>query len=101
VIAPEGAAAILYRDSSRAPEVAERLKLTASDIVQAGIADAIVPEPAGGASADPDGAAARLRDAIVSALDSLSPLKQERLLEERFNRYRSIGAAYVRERPIL
>jgi acetyl-CoA carboxylase carboxyl transferase beta subunit/acetyl-CoA carboxylase carboxyl transferase alpha subunit len=101
VIAPEGAAAILYRDSSRAPEIAERLKLTASDIVKAGIADAIVPEPAVGAAADPDGAAARLRDAIVAALDSLSPLKHERLLEERFIRYRSIGAAYVRERPVL
>jgi acetyl-CoA carboxylase carboxyl transferase beta subunit/acetyl-CoA carboxylase carboxyl transferase alpha subunit len=95
VIAPEGAAAILYHDSSRAPEVAERLKLTASDIVAAKIADAVVPEPEGGAKSDPDAAAAMLKDAIAASLNELTGIKRERLLEERFTRYRSIGTTYV------
>lgn len=99
VIAPEGAAAILYRDPTRAPEIAERLKLTALDIVASGIADGIVPEPPDGAKSDPDSAATLLRAAIVAALDELSALKRDRLLEERFTRYRSIGAAYIRSGP--
>lgn len=95
VIAPEGAAAILYRDASRAPEVAERLKLTAADIRKLGIADAIVPEPAGGAKADPDAAADLLRVAITAALAELDGIKRERLVGTRFKRYRAIGTQYV------
>ena len=96
VIAPEGAAAILYRDASRAAEVAERLKLTAKDIVAAGIANAIVPEPEGGATKDPIGAAQMLKESILAALHELSTIKRERLLEERYARYRSIGTAHVK-----
>jgi acetyl-CoA carboxylase carboxyl transferase beta subunit/acetyl-CoA carboxylase carboxyl transferase alpha subunit len=99
VIAPEGAAAILYRDASRAPEVAERLKLTAKDIVAAGIANTIVPEPEGGAKQNPASAAMMLKDAILTALHELSTIKRDRLLEDRFNRYRSIGTAYVKSLP--
>ncbi|MCC6792680.1 MAG: acetyl-CoA carboxylase carboxyl transferase subunit beta [Thermomicrobiales bacterium] len=99
VIAPEGAAAILYRDASRAPEVAERLKLTASDVVAAGIADAVVPEPEHGAKSDPNAAATMLREAIGSALNDLTSRKRDRLLDERYARYRGIGASFVRASP--
>src|SRR5881409_1772176 len=64
VIPPEGCAAILWRDSARKVEAAEALKLTAPDLLHAGIIDRIVPEPIGGAHADPD-AAARLLDGVL------------------------------------
>src|SRR5262249_1066815 len=76
VIPPEGCAAILWRDASKKVEASEALKLTAPDLLAAGIIDEIVPEPVGGAQTDPE-AAARLVDAVlervlreVSALDS-------------------------------
>lgn len=99
VIAPEGAAAILYHDASRAPEVAERLKLTAVDVLDAGIVDAIVSEPAGGAQADAVLAAEKLKQAIAAALAELAGVKRDRLLERRFQRYRAIGAKYVESAP--
>jgi len=98
VIAPEGAAAILYRDASRASEVAEQLRLTASDIVAAGIADEIVSEPEGGAAADPERAAVLLKESILSALHELLAIRPDRLLESRFARYRSIGSLFVKSR---
>jgi acetyl-CoA carboxylase carboxyl transferase subunit beta len=99
VIAPEGAAAILYRDATRAPEIAERLKLTAHDVVKTGIADAIVPEPDGGAASDLDAAAGELKLAILAALSELDQVKREKLLSNRFNRYRSIGSSFVQKLP--
>ena len=57
VISPESCAAIIYRDSGKAEQAAAALKLTAPDLLHLGIIDGIVPEPAGGAQNDPDGAA--------------------------------------------
>jgi acetyl-CoA carboxylase carboxyl transferase alpha subunit/acetyl-CoA carboxylase carboxyl transferase beta subunit len=91
VIAPEGAAAILYRDATRAPELAEKLKITAEDCRAAGIVDRIVPEPPGSASADPETAALLLRDALIGALDDLTKRSPDQLVKERYNRYRSFG----------
>ncbi|HEU5432921.1 MAG TPA: carboxyl transferase domain-containing protein, partial [Thermomicrobiales bacterium] len=95
VIAPEGAATILYRDAERAPEVARSLKLTAADLRGFGVVDAIVPEPAAGAASDPDGAATLLRDALldsVASLDRKSPRKRRRARERR---YRDIGRDFI------
>ena len=76
VIPPEGCAAILWRDANRKMDAAEALKLTAPDLLKAGIIDRIIPEPIGGAHADPE-AAADLVDGVlwpilceVSALDT-------------------------------
>ncbi len=99
VIAPEGAAAILFRDVSRAAEVAEQLRLTAPDIVAAGIADEIVPEPDGSAASDPERAAMMLKEAILSALHDLHAIKHDRLLESRYERYREIGSSFVKSHP--
>ena len=57
VIPPEGCAAILWRDATKKVEAAEALKLTAPDLLEAGIIDEIIPEPVGGAHTDPDAAA--------------------------------------------
>jgi len=103
VIAPEGAAAILYRDASRAPELAAKLRITAPDLKSLGLIDAIVPEPEGGAASDPETAAELLKAWILSSLDGLEGQRRKRLLETRFERYRAIGRAYtatrLRKRP--
>uniref|UniRef100_A0A7C5RUR5 Multifunctional fusion protein n=1 Tax=Thermomicrobium roseum TaxID=500 RepID=A0A7C5RUR5_THERO len=99
VISPEGAAAILYRDASRAPEVAESLKLTAPDLLRLEVIDGIVPEPEGGAHRDPDYAAVLLLDAIVESLDELHDISPERLVRERYRKFRRMGHTntYFRE----
>jgi acyl-CoA carboxylase subunit beta len=91
VIAPEGAAAILYRDVSRAPEVAEALKITAVDCLKLGVADVLVPEPEGAAHTDPDLAAALLRDALVTALAEIQGTGGRRLAADRYRKFRQMG----------
>lgn len=71
VIAPEGAAEILYRDPSRAGEVAEHLRPTSGDLLELGLADAVIAEPAGGAHTDPAGAASGLGSWLSTALAGL------------------------------
>ncbi|HEY7036140.1 MAG TPA: acetyl-CoA carboxylase carboxyltransferase subunit alpha/beta [Thermomicrobiales bacterium] len=100
VIAPEGAAAILYRDAGRAPELAAKLKITAADLLGFGIVDAVVPEPSGGAASDPDQAAALLKTAIVAAFDELGAIKRDRLVQSRGERYRSVGRRFAVKSPL-
>jgi acetyl-CoA carboxylase carboxyl transferase subunit alpha len=92
VISPEGCAAILWKDGARADEAAARLRITAPDLLQLGVVDAVVEEPTGGAHQDHDDAAVRLDRALraqLAALDSLSP---DDLVEDRYRRFRSLGA---------
>lgn len=91
VISPEGAAAILYRNAGRAPEVAEALRLTSSDLRRLGLVDRVVPEPPGGAHADPQRAAELLRDHLVDALREVQALPAGRRLRDRYRRYRHVG----------
>jgi len=92
VISPEGCAAILWKDSTRADEAAAQLKITAPDLLQLGVVDTIVEEPTGGAHQDHDGAAARLDRALWSTLSSLDKLGPEELVEDRYRRFRKLGA---------
>ncbi len=91
VIAPEGAAAILYRDSRHASEVAAALKLTSKDLLDLGLADAVVPEPEGGAHVDHDRAALLLRRAVREELAALVAEPTPRLVRRRYERWRHIG----------
>ncbi len=91
VISPEGCAAILWKDRVYADRAAEVLKLTARDLLGLGIVDEVVPEPDGGAHADPPRAAATLADAVVRALDELGGIPSERRLEERYRKFRRHG----------
>ncbi len=99
VIAPEGAAAILFRDKSKAPEVAESLKITAADCLRLGVIDGIVPEPEGGAHRGPDYAAALLVDSLTDSLSELSELSPAKLTRERYRKFRRMGQhnTYLRE----
>jgi acetyl-CoA carboxylase carboxyl transferase subunit alpha len=92
VISPEGCASILWKDGSRADEAALRLKMTAPDLLRLGVVDAIVDEPAGGAHHDHDAAARSVDAALVSAFASLDGLGPSDLIEERYQRFRRIGA---------
>src|SRR4029077_6769717 len=74
VIPPEGCAAILWRDPAKKVEAAEALKLTAPDLLKAGIIDEIIPEPIGGAHTDPVAAAANVDAALTKSLAEVSAL---------------------------
>ncbi|MFT3773926.1 MAG: acetyl-CoA carboxylase carboxyltransferase subunit alpha [Minicystis sp.] len=92
VISPEGCAAILWKDGSRADEAATQLKITAPDFLRLGIVDAVIEEPAGGAHQDHDEAATRLDRAISEQLAALDALSPDELVEDRYRRFRSLGA---------
>jgi acetyl-CoA carboxylase carboxyl transferase subunit alpha len=91
VITPEGCAAILWKDGSLAAEAAEAMKLTAQDMLQAGIIDTIIDEPLGGAHHDPAATTDALKAYLGRTLGELQGRECEQLLEERYARYRRIG----------
>jgi acetyl-CoA carboxylase carboxyl transferase subunit alpha len=92
VASPEACAAILWSDATKAEEAAARLKLTAADLRAFGIIDEVVPEPLGGAHRDVAGTVARTLSAVEKAVTSLAALPAETLLEERYRKYRRVGA---------
>ena len=91
VISPEGCAAILWKDQERKAEAAEAMRLTAPDLLELGIVDAVIPEPLGGAHTDPDETARRVGDAVGRALSELEGLPAERLLADRYAKFRALG----------
>jgi acetyl-CoA carboxylase carboxyl transferase subunit alpha len=91
VISPEGCAAILWKDASRKKEAAEALKLTASDLAELSVIDEVVPEPPGGAHADPAGAAAAVGEAIDRHLKEVLDLTPEERRERRYRKFRALG----------
>ncbi len=92
VISPESCAAILWRDAKEAPKAAEALKLTAQDLLSLGMVDAIIPEPEGGAHKDPKAAIEAIKRALVKTLAGLKPLSPEALYQDRYQRFRRLGA---------
>ena len=98
VVSPEGCASILWNDAALAPQAAAAMRLTAWDLKQAGIADAVVPEPEGGAHEDYAQAGGAVRQALTQALAGLETefgagarLDHARLLHARFEKYRRVG----------
>ena len=92
VITPEGCAAILWKDRKFAPQAAEALKITAGKLFELGIADAIVPEPLGGAHRDPGKAAELLKAELTAQLDELSKMTPAELKNQRYEKFRAYGA---------
>jgi len=91
VISPEGCAAILWRDGSRARDAARAMKMTAPDLVSLDIADEIVPEVVGGAHVDPAQQATMLGDVLERQLAELTALSPETLRAARYDRFRRMG----------
>jgi acetyl-CoA carboxylase carboxyl transferase subunit alpha len=92
VISPEGCAAILWHDRAEGPRAAEALKITAHDCHQLGIADEVVPEPAGGAHRGQEATIRALGDAVERHLQSLEGLAPDALRADRYERFRRLGA---------
>jgi len=91
VISPEGCAAILWKSAKHAHEAAKALRITARDLVELGVADGIVPEPAGGAHRDPAAAAASLKEALAREVAALADVEPGELLERRYAKFRAMG----------
>jgi acetyl-CoA carboxylase carboxyl transferase subunit alpha len=91
VISPEGCAAILWGDAARAPEAARLMRITAPELLQLGVIDAVVPEPPGGAHRNWEATARNVRLALREHLWQLRARSGDRLVQERHERFRRIG----------
>ena len=91
VITPEGCSAILWKDAARKKDAAEAMKMTARDLAEFHVIDEIVPEPPGGAHADPAGAAAAVGEAIERHLTQVAELTAEERRERRYRHFRALG----------
>lgn len=91
VISPEGAAALLWKDSNLAQIAAETMKITAKDLHQLKIADDIVSEPLGGAHKDVKLQAKNIKDKFVQHLETLNHCSEEELVQQRYEKFRNIG----------
>jgi acetyl-CoA carboxylase carboxyl transferase subunit alpha len=91
VISPKGFASILWKDPSREQEAAQIMKITAEDLVGFGVADAIIPEPDGGAHKNMPMVFQGIESFIRQTLDRCSKLSHDQLLAQRYERYRKIG----------
>jgi acetyl-CoA carboxylase carboxyl transferase subunit alpha len=91
VISPEGAASILWRDTTKAQEAASSMKITAEDLMRLGVVDTLVPEPTGGAHRDPPAAIAATGAAIADALAELQALDPATVVRLRREKFMAIG----------
>ncbi|GBC85390.1 Acetyl-coenzyme A carboxylase carboxyl transferase subunit alpha [bacterium HR11] len=91
VISPEGCASILWRDAGKAREAAQALRLTARDLLELGVIDEVLEEPLGGAHADPEAMALRIKDAILRGLQELCGTPSEELVRRRYEKFRRMG----------
>ena len=91
VISPEGCAAILWKDGTKAPIAAEALKVSADHLEKLGVVDEVIPEPLGGAHNDPKQAASALSYTLQKHLNDLRALGLDQLVSGRYERYRHLG----------
>jgi len=91
VISPEGCAAILWKERSKAPEAAAALKLTAKDLFGMHIIDGIIKEPIGGAHRNPQEAAENIKKTLKKDLVALRTLTKDKLVDMRYAKIRAIG----------
>ncbi|MGB2621459.1 MAG: acetyl-CoA carboxylase carboxyltransferase subunit alpha [Candidatus Acidiferrum sp.] len=91
VISPEGCAAIMWRDATKAETAAAALKITATDLKELGLVDEIVPEPEGGAHVNPEAAAGLLGEVLERQLTALTQQSTKELLEARYDKFRKMG----------
>lgn len=92
VISPEGAAALLWKDSSLAKMAAETMKITAKDLHHLNVIDSVIDEPLGGAHNNIEQQAIDIKQTFVNHLEQLQQQSADELVEDRFNKFRNIGA---------
>ena len=91
VISPEGCAAILWKDRAFSDKAAEALKITGKHLLELKLADAIIPEPKGGAHTNLEAAATNLKSALLENLAELQKMSPEEILQDRYDKFRSMG----------
>ncbi|NOX96727.1 MAG: acetyl-CoA carboxylase carboxyl transferase subunit alpha [Nitrospirae bacterium] len=91
VISPEGCAAILWKERSKAPEAAKALNLTAQNLLGLEIIDEVIPEPLGGAHRNYEESASNIKKSLKRNLEELTKLSGRELVERRYNKYRKMG----------
>lgn len=97
ILSPEGFASILWKDASRAAEACEVMKLTAPDLLELGVIDAIIPEPEGGAHLDPQALYRELDAALVRELEGMAKFSPSALAAGRYKKFRRMGANALRK----
>ena len=95
ILSPEGFASILYKDSGKNKEAAEKMKITACDLKELEIIDEIIKEPQGGAQNKPDEVYKLLKKQIIKNLKDLIKKDKDKLLEERYDKFRMMGQKFV------
>ena len=91
VISPEGAASILWKDSTLAKQAAESMKITAPDLKNLGVIDSVIPEVKGGAHKDVNDQAAKIEVVLKNSLKELLAMEQKQLVTHRYNKFKRIG----------
>ncbi|XAR50867.1 Acetyl-CoA carboxylase [Bertholletia excelsa] len=91
VASPEACAAILWKSAEASPEAAKMLKITAPELCKLKVADGIIPEPLGGAHADPYWTSQQIKTAIVDSMDELVKMDTQKLLQHRSRKFRKLG----------
>jgi acetyl-CoA carboxylase carboxyl transferase subunit alpha len=95
VITPESCASIIYRDSGKAEQAAAALKLAAPDMLELGLIDGIIPEPAVGAHEDHDEAARLVKEQLLRSLHDLSSLTPNEAVQRRYEKFRKMGNFFL------
>lgn len=97
VLSPEGFASILYKDSSKYEEAAERMKITAKDLRHFNIIDEIIKEPGNGAHESREKVSNNIKRAILKYLDELCKINNNTLIENRYQKFRKMGEVKIKE----
>lgn len=96
ILSPEGFASILWKDSTRAQEAADLMKITAGEVYDLGLIDTIIKEPKGGAKTDADGKSAKaVGEYVTNCIAELKDVPIDELLSKRFDRLRTFGTNYT------
>lgn len=91
ILSPEGFASILYKDSSKSEEAAEKMKITAKELKKLQIIDEVIEEPENGAQEDFEKVCNNLKNILVKNIKELSNLSSDKLVSKRYEKYRKIG----------
>ena len=92
VISPEGCAAILWNEPTKAPEAAAALKMTGEELLKLGVIDGVIPEPFGGAHRDKEQTLQNVQQAIDLRLRELKNIPADKLIQTRYDKYRRMSA---------
>ena len=91
ILSPEGFASILYKDSSKSKEAAEKMKITAKELKKLEIIDEVIKEPEEGIEKNFDVVCKNLKNKLLKNIKTLDKLEKDELIEKRFEKYRKIG----------